>query len=93
MTKIGIFFGTDSGTTRLIAKRIAKSLSKRLGEDRVAKPLNVNRIEPEDLLAYRALILGTPTYGMAHTYDFPGCSGTPPDALIKSRIGVPMRTR
>ncbi|ESQ08545.1 MAG TPA: flavodoxin [Chromatiaceae bacterium] len=63
MTKIGIFFGTDSGTTRLIAKRIAKSLSKRLGEDRVAKPLNVNRIEPEDLLAYRALILGTPTYG------------------------------
>ena len=63
MTKIGIFFGTDSGTTRLIAKKIAKSLAKRLGEDAVAKPINVNRIEPEDLLAYKALILGTPTYG------------------------------
>jgi flavodoxin I len=63
MTKIGIFFGTESGTTRLIAKKIAKSLARRLGENAVAKPLNVNRIEPEDLLSYSALILGTPTYG------------------------------
>ena len=63
MSKIGIFFGTDSGTTRLIAKKIAKSISKRLGDEAVAKPVNINRIEPEDLLAYKALILGTPTYG------------------------------
>jgi flavodoxin I len=63
LSKIGIFFGTESGTTRLIAKRIAKALTQRLGEGVVAKPQNVNRIEPEDLGAFEALILSTPTYG------------------------------
>jgi hypothetical protein len=43
--KIGIFFGTDSGTTRLIAKKIAQNLKSRIGENEVAKPVNVNRIE------------------------------------------------
>lgn len=59
MKKIGIFFGTDSGSTRLIAKMIAK----KLGDDVAGKPLNVNRINVEDMLIYDALILGTPTYG------------------------------
>jgi len=63
MKKIGIFFGTDSDTTRLIAKKIAKNLQKRLGDEVVAKPLNVNRIAPDDLFDYPSLILGTPTYG------------------------------
>jgi flavodoxin I len=63
MRQIGIFFGTDSGTTRLIAKKIAKAIKARLGEDAVAKPLNVNRASADDLLAFKALILGTPTYG------------------------------
>jgi flavodoxin I len=63
MYKIGIFFGTDSGTTRLIAKKIARNLKSRLGEQVAAKPVNVNRIEADQLLAYQALILGTPTYG------------------------------
>lgn len=63
MTQIGIFFGTESGTTRLMAKKIATKLKKRLGEHAVAKPVNVNRIEPDVLTAYSALILGTPTYG------------------------------
>lgn len=65
MNKIGIFFGTDSGTTRLMAKKIAK----KLGEDIADKPLNVNRIELDDLLRYDALILGTPSYGDG---DLPG---------------------
>jgi flavodoxin I len=59
MTKIGIFFGTDSGATRLVAKKIAK----RLGEDVADKPLNINRVGIDQLLRYHALILGTPTYG------------------------------
>lgn len=59
MNKIGIFFGTDTGTTRLMAKKMAK----KLGES-AAKPVNVNRIGVDDLLAYDALILGTPTYGI-----------------------------
>lgn len=63
MQEIGIFFGTDSGTTRLIAKKIARILNKRVGERTVGKPLNVNRASADDLLACSALILGTPTYG------------------------------
>lgn len=59
MKKIGIFFGTDSGTTRLIAKKIAK----KLGPDVADKPLNVNRISVDDLMQYQVLILGTPSYG------------------------------
>ncbi len=59
MNKVGIFFGTDSGTTRLMAKKMAKLLG-----DVAAKPVNVNRCKPNDLLQYDALILGTPTYGV-----------------------------
>jgi flavodoxin I len=55
VAQIGIFFGTDTGTTRLIAKKIG---------DAAAKPINVNRIEPEEMLAYDAMILGTPTNGL-----------------------------
>jgi flavodoxin I len=60
MSKIGIFFGTETGTTRLIAKKI----HSRLGDELAAKPLNVNRIEPETMLQYDGLILGTPSYGV-----------------------------
>ncbi|MGF1545721.1 MAG: flavodoxin [Thiotrichales bacterium] len=59
MNKIGIFFGTQSGTTRLMAKKMAKLL----GED-AAKPVNVNRTTAAELLRYDALILGTPSYGI-----------------------------
>lgn len=58
MNKVGIFFGTDSGTTRLLAKKMAKKL-----DGLADKPLNVNRITVDDLLKYDFLILGTPTYG------------------------------
>jgi flavodoxin I len=60
MQQIGIFFGTETGTTRLVAKKI----QARLGDAMAAKPLNVNRIEPAQLLAHDALILGTPSYGV-----------------------------
>jgi flavodoxin I len=63
MSTIGIFFGTDSGSTRLVAKKLAKQLKKRLGDKAVDKPLNINRASPDDLLRYPCLILGTPTYG------------------------------
>lgn len=58
MTKIGIFFGTDTGRTR----RLAKDLAKKLG-DLAEAPVNINKAAPEDLLAFDALILGTPTLG------------------------------
>lgn len=63
MSKIGIYFGTDTGTTRLMAKKMAKKLANKFGSDLADKPLNVNRIEAQDMLQYDALILGTPTYG------------------------------
>ncbi|WP_221801808.1 flavodoxin [Oceanobacter mangrovi] len=67
MNKIGMFFGTETGTTRLVAKK----LHKLLGADIADKPVNVNRIQPEELLQYDALVLGTPSYGEG---DIPGLS-------------------
>ncbi|CAG0972399.1 NAD(P)H dehydrogenase (quinone) [Gammaproteobacteria bacterium] len=58
MGKIGIFFGSDTGNTR----RVAKSIHKKLGADADA-PVNVNKASVDDLLNYNALILGTPTLG------------------------------
>lgn len=59
MSKIGIFFGTDTGTTR----KIAKMMFRELGESLADKPLNINRVQASDLLKYDYLILGTPTLG------------------------------
>jgi flavodoxin I len=58
MSKIGIFFGTDTGNTR----RIAKDIATKLGSE-AAKPVNVRTASADDLLNYDLLILGTPTYG------------------------------
>jgi flavodoxin I len=59
MKKIGLFFGTETGTTRLIAKKIHKLL----GDGIADKPVNINRTSPEEFLGYDALILGIPSYG------------------------------
>ncbi|HYE37543.1 flavodoxin [Methylocaldum sp.] len=66
MGKIGIFFGSDTGNTR----RVAKSIAKKLGND-AADPVNVNKASIDDLLGYSALILGTPTLGEG---ELPGLS-------------------
>jgi flavodoxin I len=65
MNKIGFFFGTETGTTRLVAKK----MHKKLGDELCDKPINVNRITPAELLKYDALILGTPSYGIG---EIPG---------------------
>ena len=67
MSKIGIFFGTDTGSTRLVAKKIYNRLGKELAD----KPKNVNRTTANEMLQYDALILGTPSYGYG---DLPGLS-------------------
>lgn len=66
MPRIGIFFGTDTGRTRLVAKQIAK----KLGDD-AAPPVNIGRATLDDFLAYDALILGSPTLGDG---ELPGLS-------------------
>jgi flavodoxin I len=59
MTKqIALYFGTDTGRTRRIAKLIAQKLG-----DRAVAPVNIGRTTVEDFLAHDILILGTPTYG------------------------------
>lgn len=65
MSKIGIFFGTDTGSTRLVAKKIYSLLGAEVAD----KPKNINRTQPSELLEYDALILGTPSYGIG---DLPG---------------------
>lgn len=59
MAKVGIFFGTDTGNTR----RVAKDIATALGPAIAAKPVNIRNAIVADLLAYDNLILGTPTYG------------------------------
>ena len=59
MAKVGIFFGTDTGNTRKVAKKIATQL----GETIADKPVNIQKASVDDLLAYDVLILGSPTYG------------------------------
>ena len=58
MARIGIYFGTDTGRTRLVAKQIAKKLG-----DIAAAPVNIGRAAVADFAAHDALILGTPTLG------------------------------
>jgi len=58
MARVGIFFGSDTGNTR----RVAKTLHKKLG-DAADAPVNVNKASVDDLLKYDALLLGTPTLG------------------------------
>jgi len=66
MACIGIFFGTDTGRTRLVAKQIAK----KLGEV-AAPPVNIGRTTLADFLAWDALIVGSPTLGDG---ELPGAS-------------------
>ncbi len=56
--KIALYFGTDTGRTRRIAKLIAQKLG-----DKALAPVNIGRTSVEDFLAHDTLILGTPTYG------------------------------
>ena len=59
MARIGLFFGTNSGSTR----KIAKQIKKRFDDDTMADAVNINKATVEDLLKYDLLICGTPTLG------------------------------
>jgi len=68
MAKIGLFFGSNTGKTRKVAKMIKKKFSD---DELMASPLNVNRAEPEEFAAFDFLLLGTPTLGEG---ELPGLS-------------------
>ncbi|WP_096085023.1 flavodoxin [Agaribacterium haliotis] len=67
MAKVGVFFGSNTGNTRKVAKFIKRGFDDEL----MAKPVNVNRVEVEDFAQYDFLILGTPTLGSG---ELPGLS-------------------
>lgn len=58
MGRIGLFFGTDTGNTRKVAKMIVK-----LFEEGVVDLHNVAKASIDDVSKYDYLILGTPTLG------------------------------
>lgn len=58
MAKIGLFYTTDTGNTRKIAKRIKKQFA----EDEI-ELFDIAKTTPEAMLGCEALIIGTPTLG------------------------------
>lgn len=58
MPSIAIVYATDTGNTR----KVAKLLHRRLGSE-AADLFNVGKIEPEVLVEYPLVLLGTPTLG------------------------------
>lgn len=58
MAKIGLFYDSDTGNTRKVAKMIRKYFDE---HDIDLK--NIKKVEPADFERYSAFILGTPTLG------------------------------
>jgi len=67
MARIGLFFGTNTGKTR----KVAKMIKKRFDDDTMADPVNINRATADDIAKYDFLIFGTPTLGDG---ELPGLS-------------------
>jgi flavodoxin I len=62
--KIGIFYGSSTGQTELIAEKLLQLL----GEEN-AELVNVDAAAKNDLEKYPYLILGTPTWGIGEMQD------------------------
>lgn len=58
MAKIGLFYDSDTGNTRKVAKMISKHFDE--GDIELK---NIKKVEPADFEQYSAFILGTPTLG------------------------------
>jgi flavodoxin I len=62
--KIGIFYGSSTGQTEMVAEK----LQQLLGEEN-AELINVDVATQKDLEKYPFLILGTPTWGVGEMQD------------------------
>ncbi len=62
MQKIGIFYGSDGGTTQEIAQKIANQIGN-------AQVFDVASSKTSDLESFSNLILATPTYGSGDLQD------------------------
>lgn len=85
MPKIGIFYGSTTGTTAEIAKKIANALG--VGESDVH---DVAQTAPDQLGNYDVVLLGTSTWGSGDMqddwYDF--CDGAEVLTLKGKKFGV-----
>jgi len=61
MGKIGLFYGTDTGNTERIAKRIKELLEAKTGADSV-EVQEIYKKKKDDMAQYDRLILGMPTW-------------------------------
>lgn len=64
MSKIGLFYGSETGNTR----KVAKSIVKKLGDDAV-ELFNVTKATPDDFAKFSSIILATPTLGDGELVD------------------------
>jgi flavodoxin I len=64
MKKIGIFYGSSTGSTELVADKIQALF----GED-VADVHNIDSVDVKDIESYKYLIFGTSTWGMGDLQD------------------------
>ena len=64
MAKIGLFYDTDTGNTRKVAKMINKKF-----DDGDIDMKNITKLEPADFDKYTAFIIGTPTLGEGELPD------------------------
>ena len=62
MSKIGIFFGTSTGTTESVAQQIAEKLG-------VSDVFNVSEVSADKMLEYDTLLLGSSTWGSGDLQD------------------------
>lgn len=61
MAKIGLFYGTDTGNTERVAKRIKELLEAKTGADSVDLK-EIYKKKKEDMQPYSTLVLGMPTW-------------------------------
>ena len=61
MAKIGLFYGTDTGNTERVSKRIKELIEEKIGSGSV-DILEIYKKKKEDMAAYDLLVLGMPTW-------------------------------
>ena len=64
MSKIGLFYGSNTGNT----KRIAEKLADKLGSENVELK-NINKVFPDDIKKFDKIIFGSSTWGYGDLQD------------------------
>src|SRR5580693_7462072 len=61
MAKIGLFYGTDTGNTERVSKRVKELVEAKIGAGEVDL-LEIYKKKKDDMAKYNLLILGMPTW-------------------------------